>query len=339
MNLYLAQSPLQILAACEARAAMGGPDDALVVMLSPTRETNNQQMLMTLETTAWPQAIIVRPRGVLSKLRLFAQITRLGRQGLDRLFIGDFRSLWMHRVRALSRPRETWLLDDGAVTPMIQQNFLGRGVFWPPQRKGMLQKHLRQLLNQLIFKAGRVATLPIHVFSAFHLPEPRHPEQQIIRHHYAHLRDLVASKRHQERQVYFFGSKLSEAAILDHDFELTSLQRIARWYGTRNMDFVYIPHRGDSQRKLEALAAAGIPVSALGMPAELFFALAQNIPAHIATFYSSALNNLASMYDFTSMQAFVLPPAAVRHPSPEGLRLAYASLEQAGVRLLELEAL
>lgn len=339
MNLYLAQSPLQILAACEARAAMGGPDDALVVMLSPTRETNNQQMLMTLEAAAWPHAIVIHPRGVLSKLRLFAQIMHLGHQGLDRLFIGDFRSLWMHRARALSRPRETWLLDDGAVTSMIQQNFLSRGIFWPSHRKGALQKHLRQLLNHLIFQAGRVATLPIHVFSAFHLPEPRHPEQQIVRHHYAHLRSLVASKRHQAHQVFFFGSKLSEAAILDHDFELTSLLKIARWYAARSMDFVYIPHRGDGQRKLDALTAAGIPIRALGMPAELFFALAQDIPAHIATFYSSALNNLASMYDLTSMQAFVLPPASVRYHSPQGIRLAYESLEQAGVRLLKLDEL
>lgn len=342
MNIYLVQSPLQVLSAFEARARFGSADDIIFVMFSPNKKKNNQQLEMTLRATGWTRTYKFKPKtriplyNLILKLRLYSYIRQLARRGIERIFMGDFRSIWMNRARAISGAAETWLLDDGAVTPFVQKNYFNEGIFWPPHKKNKSQKHLRAISNYF-FRADQVARTPIHLFSAFHVIPPETPGQRVLQHGYEHLRGLVNQKQRANRQVFFFGSKLSEAELISHKLEVDSLINIAAWYQQQGASLVYIPHREDKARKLESLALAGIEVRNLGLPAELYFALATEVPAHIATFCSSAINNLSVMYEFDSMRAFVLPQSGIRPSSRKAFELLYSGFESMRIGLVSLD--
>lgn len=344
MNIFLAQSPLQVLSATEAREHMGAHDDHIFIMLSPTKNNNNLQILETLRKTGWKNIHTFKPvnssptHNLIGKLKLFHSIYLLARFGIDNLFIGDFLSIWMNRARAISAPANTWLLDDGVVTSYVQRHYFNKNIYWPPHRKGLLQRYTRALTN-IIYGSRAVSQKVIHIFSAFSVDQPANSTQRVIKHNYEHLQEIIPDKKIIGNALFFLGSKLSEAGILNHQYEVSSIIRIAREYKSIGIEFIYISHRGDKSLKLDAIKSAGVSVKSLDMPIELFFALSNEMPAHIATFCSSAMNNLTAMYQFTSKTAFIVPQAEITQKSHSAFEVLYSDFHNSGIKLIKIDEL
>lgn len=339
MNIFLVQSPLQVLSAFEARCSFSITDCLLVVMLAPSKQENNRQLLLAVEKTNWPKVIFIATSGLFGNLSKKIKLTKLQYEsasaGVQKLFIGDFRSLWMNRFRGRVTPEETWLLDDGSVTAFVQRDWFNAGIWWPPTRKR--ENPLKTLAN---YSAGKLQCerTPIHVFSAFDIGQPA-PAQKIVRHQWESLRVMTRRKLTETGTTYFFGTKLSESGMISHEYEINAVLAVAAWHGERHIRFRYIPHRQDEKRKLDALLSAGIEIQSLGMPAELYFATANQMPDGIATFCSSAMNNLISMYDFARCDAFILPDQQLRPDVRASVALVYQGFNQRGIALHDIEQL
>lgn len=341
MNVFLVQSPLQVLAAFEARETFPGEPAQLIVMLSPNKTRNNTQILEAVSRTGWLHPLIIRPQrgrplhNLRIKAALFLSLKRLAHQHVANLFMGDFRSIWMNRARGLCEPETTWLIDDGMVTPYVQKHFFSQGIYWPVTRKQKLNNLVRSLVNRW-HGSERLRDTPISVFSVYDMPVPAAPGQRVVRHHYEHLRSLGSGQRRSEHDLYFFGSKLSEVGIITRDTEIDLLAQTLAWSRAQQLALHYIPHREDHPDKLDRIRALDIPVKPLGMPAELYFVLSEQIPAGIATFCSSAMSSLSCIADFPLRCAFVIPETAIRESSRDALALIYQGFDQTGVRLIRM---
>lgn len=337
-QVYLAQSPLQVLSAAEARHAFSdGTDHLLIIMLSPTRRENNRQVLLAVSSTHWQHVCVFHPdkgiplHALITKWRLYSMLRRLrNQQQVYRLFMGDFRSLWMHRARAVLEPAEAWLMDDGSITSVVQRDFLNRDIFFPPQKKRGLQALIKPVIHRLM-NTHQTAVQPLHVFSCFPVDEPIQPERQLLRHRFDSLRATSRERPRLAGQIYFFGTKLSETGTLERPQEVRLLAGVAQQYRARGLTMTYVPHRGDSSEKLTLIHEHGIPVHALGMPAELYMTCATELPVGIATFNSSAVTTLNMLADFDIVEAFQIPPTLFSADKREQQRHAYELLQSQNI--------
>lgn len=310
-NVFFVESPLQALSAIEAKSLDKNSFNILVVSYQHRKKSqNNKQLLKIVNGSTWEQVFVLkRIYGIPQKLQKLLLLLRLyfGYRGhVSKLFIGEFRSEIMHWCRGALNPDQTFLLDDGAVIVNIQKTYLSKGVHWPDyevNEKSMFSSIL-DLLFFSIFKNKKVILQPIHIFSAFNI-EPL-GDQVFVKNTYAQLRKKVRGQVKLEGVVYHFGSKYSEAGVISRDDELKFIEEVLKFYVKKNISLVYIPHREESQEKLDLLLAKGVEVKYLLMPAEEYFSEALEIPRYISSAYSTTLNNLSVMFDFDKVFAFRL---------------------------------
>jgi hypothetical protein len=340
-NLYVVESPFQLLSALEARNHFKKSYSVLLLKYSGSSNQKNDFQLKKIisKFNNFDEIIEIQPfSGSLLeanfRLLIMLKIFQIKKVRFVKVFIGEFRS-WYHRafLDVLS-PKQNFLLDDGNITIELQKKYI-------PQKKHLLfntfteekerSRSLRIILKQnyfrimLLFLKGiekNKENQDIHLFTCFDL-EPYNQTQKIVVNSFSYLKKLNKKKCVDKSLVYFFGANLSELDLLSRDLEFSLLEKIIRYYKNKNKKLVYISHRREDTKKLElAHDKFDIDILTFNYPVEIQFLLMDTLPYGISSFISTALFTVSKVFDFDSVDAFHLPIDQL----PERVRQDYISV-------------
>lgn len=309
MNLFLISAPQQLLGAFEARAYFGlsSADCHLVVVHRGTR-AQLEQLRAVAAGREWGRETWLGVDGRWSWshwLRGWRRLERLARRyrGVDRLFLGFYRSLGIHHFATRADARQTILLDDGLSTlavPRLRRDEWSANEHFPEPWPRRLAKRM--------FGVGRAPIERLEYFTIFTLEthEPVH------RHRFERIRDEFQSPLESDGSTVFLGSPLVEDGYVPAERYRSTLEAIR---GHERSPLRYLPHRRELEGNLDGLRRLGWEIVRESLPVE--FAWARSAPpAAVAGFYSSALPNLALLHGGRlDLSAYRLPSDLLSEPA------------------------
>jgi len=337
-NLYIVESPLQLLSALEAREYFKEDYSILILKYSGDLKNDAQILRVLKKLNNFDEVIEVRPffgvREANFRLLIILKIFQVKKTPFLKIFIGEYRSRYHRLFFDILVSEENYLLDDGAITIELQNKFIPTGKYYTSIKfsnaekkftkwaEGFLKQNYFRLISHLFYIPKNVSHQDIHIFTCFDL-KPYNQNQKVIKNTFAYSNKFNKRKYVDEAKVYFFGSYLSELNILRRDLEFSLLEKIIRYYRSKNKELVYIPHRREKIEKLELIQDKfNINLFAFSYPAEIQFLLMDVHPYGISSFISTALFTVSKIFDFSIVDAFCLPMEQI----PEGVRQAYISV-------------
>ncbi len=347
-NLYIVESPLQALCALEIALETPQQTHGIVVKISyGNRLRNDQQILSIVDQHKWDYRYLLKD---LAPSRFFwgtlhhdwhlrkalIHIKRQFSGKVTRLYLGEFRSLFMHRLKCALGPEEVILLDDGTAVLKLVKQYFSKGWFYPKNRTfftNTLKKrvpdafHFRTLNLKKLNQKIRLATVysqvdydwvtPLtftNVKKHFHRPQPIDPSL-----------------------VYYYGSRYSELNILSLAYELSFLKKIAHFYGAKNQRVIYFAHRYESPEKLAIIKKElDFDISIPEQTAEVFLLESDRLPAEIAGAFSSILINASVLFPLMQVRSFRLDSHEVSAPFREEIEMIYAYFSRSGIDVIPL---
>ncbi|QZN91417.1 alpha-2,8-polysialyltransferase family protein [Idiomarina abyssalis] len=315
-NLFVVESPLQALVALELSLRFKDEKNGIVYRLAKGRERNNEQIESVISKGHWSfekKVLFNNSSGLASHRSILRELNYFRKKfskGIKQLFIGEFRSQWMHFMRVAVSPKKTVLMDDGATTLEIKRKFLDKGVYYPTvlwKQRNFIKSLVKQKIYHRFIKK-RVLQSPLYLASAFIKAESLYPID------FSYLKELLKSTKTSsiERKVFFFGSKYSESGIISREYELSFLERVKEFYASYECDLVYCAHRDESDEKLNVIRnELGLQVIIPDSPAEIFLIEHSQSILEVSGAYSSVLNNAMVLLSGTQVRAFQLLPEEI----------------------------
>ncbi|SDK79692.1 hypothetical protein SAMN05661010_00118 [Modicisalibacter muralis] len=344
LNLFVVESPLQALSACEAKDSLCAEDKniILVKLWGGERRENDEQIKKVVGVSEWEEVIFFSTYSKFSvgmHVRIIKNIAKISRKfkgKICNIFIGDFYSVWMHYLKCAIRSDKIFLLDDGNSTIAAYNDSISRNINWPKKDRG----HIRQCLHDFIysyFYNKKYAEKKIIVFSSFHLCDY---SPFVIKNEYIELKKRMSEKIVDEKEVYYFGAKYSEVGVMCRKDELAFLGKVVRYYENLGKIFIYIPHRDEEGSKVAAIKKLGnVSVKNLNMPAELYLVLNEKVPLNIGGAYTSVLQNVKVMFDCFSILSFRIPHSILLEKRRGKVIEVYANYSKSGIDVIDLTEL
>lgn len=334
-NLFVVESPLQALMAVELSLQFKTEKSGVVYRLVNNRDRNNQQIEKVINSGSFSliKKVSFDYRGSLAHhLSIRKELKALEksfRGKVKQLFIGEFRSQWMHFMRSAIRPDKTILIDDGAATLVLKNNYIDNGIYFPEELwevKSVLKRVIKRKIYRAFLKAS-ILQEPIYFASAFLKSESIYPVN------FLELKKLFKGKGNRRKSlVYFFGSKYSESKIISLQYELDLIKRVKEFYRNSDLDLIYCAHRDESTSKLELIRKSlGLVVITPELPAEVFLLEEGGGVAEVAGAYSSILNNVRIMLPEITVRAFYLRPDEINTKNRDNILNVYQHFEAQGI--------
>jgi len=310
--LFIVETPFQLLSAIEAKNYFRNYKSVLLIRYLPERMSslNNNQIKKMLTLTEWfhIETLECNLSIKISNYKLFFYMKKLQKKytTFNKIFIGEYRS-WVHRkYLEILNPQECFLLDDGNVSIELQRKYL-------PKYKSYLEgtnliSRLDRTLQTVMFKLLGIGAykLNINLFTCFDLI-PYSNQQKIINHKFEFSKKLLKRKTILSNIVYFFGSPLSETALISEEYELYLLNKIIQRFKNNQIQLVYLPHRQEKKEKLDKITNNfNVELRISKYPAEIEFIMMESIPSCIASFYSTTLISIPKIINFKEVISFQL---------------------------------
>lgn len=266
-NLYLIETPFQLLNAIEAIYAFPTEHNDLYIRYSDSGK-NDSQLKDLLKKIDLPKNVSVNSFFVNAekrtpvdalKMAFYYLKLKLEVKHYENVFIGNYDSRFIKLVVPFSR--KIIILDDGLKTISTQNNFTPNNYFdW-----------------FTIFDLKPITT------------------QKIYRNKLKNLQSLIKQQKPKRKSVLFIGSKLSEEKIISEDYNLEIVSKIAKEYG--DTPIKYVSHRAESKEKLARIEKIkNLEVVQLDYPLELLPIYGDFEPSLIISFFSTALITLSKIY-------------------------------------------
>ncbi|MBK9306946.1 MAG: hypothetical protein IPM58_07640 [Nitrospira sp.] len=133
-----------------------------------------------------------------------------------------------------------------------------------------------------------------------------HPSDEVITNDYRCLQSRMQNVRRVD-VVFFIGQPLVDQQYLRLETFVRHMQRIVDYFSGRKV--VYVPHPRESKHYVQMVGAElGFPIQHFSVPIEYAISLGEEAPRGVASFFSSALVNLASMLgNNVELTAFYIP--------------------------------
>lgn len=165
-----------------------------------------------------------------------------------------------------------------------------------------------KILFKILTRKNLVLESPITIFSPLPLSSCKSEKNNFswLRSKYNSIEGLS----NNDNTVYFFGTYFSERdgkpLMNDTDY-LINFKKITRYYQTKNKSIIYIPHRHESEKKLDQIKALhNVSVRSIQYPAEFHFYHDKTTPTHIASFFSTCLFHFHALQLSTSITSFYI---------------------------------
>lgn len=329
-NLYVVESPLQALCALEVSLGKKNESHAIIIRVSSgDRLVNDKQIFSIIKKRSWDfTKVITHSRSSyflnnLSNLKSLFDIETLFRSRVKSLYIGEFRSSYMHMIRVAVKPSKVYLLDDGAVSIKVINNYINRGFYYPYDsiypvskfKKAAFKFIYKRYLNRSIFNQN------IQVLTSFSDKSNIDIEQLSFNN----IKKLINKNESvDESLVYYYGSKYSEVGIISRNYEVVFLHEVKRFYRKKGKKIIYFAHRDESREKLDYISKKiGFKVITSPIMAELYLLESKILPSEIAGAYSSILNNVKIIFPEISVRSFELDPNEIGLKWRQDIELVY----------------
>lgn len=313
-NLYIVESPLQALCALELSLGNKNELHDIIVRTSGGRSIrNDKQMLVIVEKFNWNCKTIISNNIKLGRYLVnfenkyfLNRIRKKYHNKVKSLYIGEFLSSFMHMTRLAVNAPNNFLLDDGAVTVKVINNYINNGYNYPYDTF-----YPKNTIKKLVFKFIYRKHLDlvslnsnIKIITAFSEKE----DNKIIKLNFSNIKKINTHKKIRNRSlVYYFGAPYSETSIVSSDYETGLLKKVKCFYEKENKTILYFPHRNESREKLDFIKSdLGFEIVSSELTAELYLLESNVLPYEIAGAYTSVLNNVKVIFPEISVRSFKL---------------------------------
>lgn len=256
MNLYIVESPLQLLCAYESISENNQP---YTLLLRMTGRGNNDLHLINCAQSLDVnfQKIVVRTEKVKFDLLLnIFNILRLSAKKYETVYLGSYYSNFLKILKKLFKCNEIYYLDDGLATLRAQKEILKKQV-------------------------------PVNWYTFFELKGIS--DQKIIRHDFKNVKKKLTDKKSDG--CYFIGQPYHLMNGYTKEDYLSAVKVAMEHSQTGKLK--YIPHRVEDVSVIKDLN--NLEIVELNIPVELYFISIDTIPESIYSCYSTALITLNSL--------------------------------------------
>lgn len=341
-NLYIVESPLQALCALEISLSKVGETHGIVVKTSGSqRDRNHKQILSIVGKVEWDFFLLVNSSenkySIFNHIYLSSVLRVIKRNfkgKVESLYIGEFRSVFMHMVRNAVNANEECLLDDGSVTIEVVEKYLSKGCFYPFD-KVIYQNNLIKLVFRIIyygfFDIGNI-NRRIKLYTVYKNVDYDYVESLS----FSLVKKLFSQKRSIDHSlVYFYGSKYSEAKITSIEYELSFLKKVSDFYRDRNKNVIYFAHRDESIKKLDIIKNKfGFNVSIPYQAAEVFLLESKVLPSEISSACSSVLINCSVVFPEINLCSFRIDSNQITDVYRVGIDITYDYIKEIGIPVI-----
>lgn len=315
MNLFIVESPFQLLSAIEANKYFENEENVLIIKYSPEKfaKNSNEQLILLKNYTNWENIYEIGNSSsyfILNlKLLLFIKNIQRDFSKIDKIFIGEYRSWYMRQYFNILNPRKCFSLDDGNITIELAKSYIstGKEYKFPKTFKSIIKNIINNFLLLLLFYRVPKNRININLFTCFDVSQFLQKDR-FIEHSFEYLKEKNKMKDCLQDTVYFFGANLSELDLISEQEEMKILKKISYYFNDKNIKLIYLPHRRELPKKLEFIKNnLGIELRYSKYPAEIEFILMNEKPQYLASIVSTALHTVSKIVSFDEIIAFKLP--------------------------------
>lgn len=344
MNVFLLTAPYQILNSLEAVQRMKLVCNALVVLDTGMFQRDTYERMIdrqhwqSVQFVPFRYRLVDRDFGAKGPRNLYERLLELylvldqmlKRWRIDRLcasvghveklFLGNYLNdydLHMRHVANRIQYDRLFLLDVGTDTLRIgrqrlqeQKNKLSHTVVEnlpkqvsEPSNHSWLVKVKKSIRNRCIdWIVDGVQSLTFFTCYEFEV----HPNDEVLSNDYRCVQSMVQNARRVD-VVFFVAQPLVDQQYIQVETFLFHMRRVADHFSGRQV--VYVPHPRESGRYIEIVKAeCGFSIQRFSVPIEHAIVLGGEVPRSVASFFSSALVNLAAMLgESMELTAFYIP--------------------------------
>jgi hypothetical protein len=335
MNVFIIESPFQLLNAIEAKHRLGLADNKLVIILGYGYSRSGFQKLIHDEDWSSVEYVEIRI-GIFDfesrtlgkyfsrKYRNLAEIYRLysnratineiaeSIRAADTVILGNYLqdgSQYLRHFANSVRHNCLVLIDDG--TDVIKvNNARNRGL---PTESGLVEdvdtlslwKSAKRNFRELLVKLDNSEADKVLFFTAYDIHV--RPGDEIVKNEYSHLRQNIRDSV-QAEEIFFLGQCLIEDQWIDKQLYFDNLSKIQQYFA--GTDIVYIPHPRESADTVDHVKdRLKFKIRTLDGPIEYCLSLSSNRPRVLASFFCSALVNCSIIYKgLFGIKAFYIDP-------------------------------
>lgn len=333
MNAFLISAPYQLLSAMEAVHRFALEDNLLVIIDTGHFQLGSFERMIDRKAWRAVQHYDFRyrlehldfglhpPTNAYQRLQelylTFSQASKRWRANtlarslgpVENLFLGNYLAdydLHMRHIANRVRFRNLFLLDVGTDTLRIcadRRNEAAAdrhsGTADPSTQRMSWRRRLRR--KYVDWDAAGVEQLTF--FTSYDLEVSG--RDRVVKNEYDYLRTLAASKTRGD-EVWFIGQPLADQGYLTWNVFQDCLKGVVGHFHDRTP--IYISHPRESDEQLQMAARSGLQVRRLDVPVEYALGTAPLIPCCIASFFSSAIENCASIFGTTlDVKTFRIP--------------------------------
>lgn len=257
MNLYIVESPLQLL--CAYESILSSKTKYRLVVRLTSRGNNDTHLLSCLNLLDLEyEKLIVRPGNIKADiLKNFYFLTKILFCKYKSIYIGSYYSKLLNFFSIFFNKNSIYYLDDGAATLRAQKEVLERNksVNW-------------------------------YTFFEF----KKNKKQKVIKHQFRMLTNKISKK--SQFGVYFIGQPVEYMKNLSSEEYVEGINILAN--NTKGEKIFYIPHRLENIEHIKKLN--NIVILNIEVPLELFFMYESDcFPREVYSYYSTALFTLKSI--------------------------------------------
>lgn len=340
-NLFVVESPLQALIALELSLQFKGQKNGIIYRLGgANRCRNNRQIESVVENGSWyfvDKVLTGSRSGLINQLMIKKALNKMSSKysgQVMQLFIGEFRSQWMHFSRAAVAPKKTILMDDGAATLIIKKNFLDKNIFYP-EALFRNKSSIKELAKKIIFYDYLSNCKPfkdrIFMASAFSSLESLYSiDFSEIRRVFQKEQGLLPT----QQVAIYFGSKYSESKIISTNYEYNFISKVKHFYANKKVDVIYCAHRDESKKKLEYIEKKlNMKIVSPDYPAEVFLLIENPNLFEVAAAYSSVLNNIKLLLPNIFLRSFEFEYEEINIKNISDIKSIYDYYKSIGIRV------
>ncbi|WP_156888318.1 hypothetical protein [Spirochaeta cellobiosiphila] len=239
---------------------------------------------------------------------------------IDKVFIGEVRNLYFRLLAINLKPRLIYKVDDGASSIHIQYHYLKKGYY--PKINNLLKEYTKYIYIKIRYGLILPLKFKFHLFTIFDL-DP-HRNQKKMSNYYSYLNSLIKNNENTKRKnvIYFMGAPLSEDGRISEEYFIMKMRQVSDKFEISGNNIVYIPHRRESDSKLNILNEMGYEVERWDDIAELGFKKRGILPSKIISFYSTTLITIPLIYG-CSAESVELDLTQVREQDRGDIKLIY----------------
>lgn len=299
MNIFLINTPHQLINAFEARHHFGLPECLLVVDISETYRPSQYETL--LQDMSWEKVKFINPafhtnsggrNNIGAKFKRFYNDYDKTKQldaiagatdTVQSVFLGNYNNKFMRHFANNIGTDNVCLLDDGTRTVSvgkIRRNLHTKG-------QDSFSRIAGRRFKDRIFGLDMTHPRQVTYFTTYDI-EPCNGDRLEI-NEYSYLKSMASLKTTSD-EVYFLGQPLVEGGLLQMEVFVEYIGKVVQFFSGEN--FVYLPHKHERHDKVNYLKnTLGIATRSFDVPIEYQMSVRGNRPKILASFFSSAMEN------------------------------------------------